>query len=72
MSEAGFSAVEVFRIATQNGAQFLGRQDRIGSIAAGKQADLVVIRGNPSLKMTDMEDVELVFRRGVGDAREAA
>jgi imidazolonepropionase-like amidohydrolase len=49
-----------------NGAQFLGRQDRIGSIAAGKQADLVVIRGNPSLKMTDMEDVELVFRRGVG------
>ena len=66
LNEAGFSAVEVFRIATLNGAQFLGRQDHIGSIAAGKQADLVVIRGNPSVKMTDMEDVELVFRRGVG------
>lgn len=66
LNEAGFSAVEVFRIATLNGAQFLGRQDRIGSIAAGKQADLVVIRGNPSVKMTDMEDVELVFRSGIG------
>ena len=66
LNEAGFSGVEVFRIATMNGARFLGREDRIGSIAPGKQADLVVIRGNPAAKMTDMEDVELVFRRGVG------
>ncbi|MBV8306425.1 MAG: amidohydrolase family protein, partial [Gammaproteobacteria bacterium] len=66
LNEAGFSAVEVFRIAALNGARFLGREDRIGSIAPGKQADLVVIRGNPAVKMTDMEDVELVFRAGVG------
>jgi len=66
LNEAGFNAVEVFRIATMNGARFLGREDRIGSIAPGKQADLVVIRGNPVVKMTDMEDVELVFRQGVG------
>ena len=66
LNEAGFSAVEVIRIATLNGARFLGREDHIGSIAPGKQADLVVIRGNPVVKMTDMENVELVFRRGVG------
>ena len=66
LNEAGFTAVEVIRIATLNGARFLGREDRIGSIAPGKQADLVVIRGNPAAKMTDMENVELVFRRGVG------
>ena len=66
LSEAGFSAVEVIRIATLNGARFLGRDNRIGSIAPGKQADLVVIRGNPAEKMTDIGDVELVFRRGVG------
>jgi imidazolonepropionase-like amidohydrolase len=66
LSEAGFSAAEVIRIATLNGARFLGREDRIGSIAPGKQADLVVIRGNPVVKMTDMENVELVFRHGVG------
>jgi imidazolonepropionase-like amidohydrolase len=66
LNEAGFSGVEVIRIATLNGARFLGRADRIGSIAPGKQADLVVIRGNPAEKITDLEDVELVFRRGVG------
>jgi hypothetical protein len=44
LSEAGFSAVEVIRIATLNGARFLGRENRIGSIAAGKQADLCVWR----------------------------
>jgi imidazolonepropionase-like amidohydrolase len=66
LAEAGFSGVEVIRMATLNGARFLGREDRIGSIAPGKQADLVVVRGNPAVKMTDMEDVELVFRRGIG------
>ena len=66
LGEAGFSAPEVIRIASLNGARFLGREQRIGSIAAGKQADLVVIRGNPVVMMTDMDDVEFVFRRGVG------
>lgn len=66
LNEAGFSPVEVIRIATLNGARFLGRDDRIGTIAAGKQADVVVIRGDLAEKMTDIGDVELVFRRGVG------
>jgi imidazolonepropionase-like amidohydrolase len=66
LSEAGFSGVDVIRIATLNGARYLGRDDRIGSIVPGKQADLVVVRGNPAAKMTDMDDVELVFRRGIG------
>ena len=66
LSEAGFSGVDVIRIATLNGARYLGRDERIGSIAPGKQADLVVVRGNPAEKMTDMGDVELVFRRGIG------
>jgi imidazolonepropionase-like amidohydrolase len=66
LNEAGFSPVEVIRIATLNGARFLGRDDRIGTVAVGKQADVVVIRGNLAEKMTDIGDVELVFRRGVG------
>ena len=45
--EAGFTPVEAIHIATANGAQFLGELDRIGTIAAGKQADLVVIKGDP-------------------------
>jgi imidazolonepropionase-like amidohydrolase len=43
--EAGFTPLEAIHIATANGAQFLGELDRIGTIAAGKQADLVVIKG---------------------------
>src|SRR5207244_5335302 len=41
--EAGFKPVEAIRIATLNGAIFLGRQDQIGSIAVGKNADLMEI-----------------------------
>jgi imidazolonepropionase-like amidohydrolase len=41
-------------------------QDRIGSIAAGKDADLVVVKGDPSQRIGDIENVETVFKDGVG------
>ncbi|HEU4727083.1 MAG TPA: amidohydrolase family protein [Kofleriaceae bacterium] len=64
--EAGFSPVEAIRIATQNGATYLGREAQIGSIAVGKNADLVVIKGDPATRISDIENVELVFKDGVG------
>ena len=64
--EAGFSPVEAIRIATLNGAMYLGREKQIGTIAAGKNADLVVIRGDPSAQISDIENVEIVFKDGVG------
>jgi hypothetical protein len=64
--EAGFTPLEAIHIATANGAQFLGDADRIGTIAAGKQADLVVIKGDPSRKIEDIENVEIVFKDGIG------
>jgi imidazolonepropionase-like amidohydrolase len=64
--EAGFSPVEAIKIATLNGAVYLGRQDQIGSIAGGKNADLVVVKGDPSAKISDVENVEIVFKDGVG------
>jgi imidazolonepropionase-like amidohydrolase len=64
--EAGFTAVEAIHIATQNGATFLGESEQIGSIAAGKAADLVVIAGNPAQNIDDVENVQLVFKDGVG------
>jgi imidazolonepropionase-like amidohydrolase len=63
---AGFSPAEAIRIATLNGAQFLGFEKRIGSIAPGKQADLAVIEGDPSARISDIENVRIVFRNGVG------
>jgi imidazolonepropionase-like amidohydrolase len=64
--EAGFSPVEAIKIATLNGAVYLGRDNQIGSIAAGKNADLVVIKGDPSKKISDVENVEIVFKDGIG------
>ncbi len=64
--EAGFSPVEAIKIATLNGAMYLGRDKQIGSIAAGKNADLVVIKGDPSKKISDVENVEIVFKDGIG------
>lgn len=64
--EAGFSPLEAIRIGTLNGATFMGLQERIGSITVGKDADLVVIRGNPAADIHDIEKVETVFKDGVG------
>jgi enamidase len=64
--EAGFTAVEAISIATLNGARYLGRDARIGTIAFGKQADLVVIDGDPSRDIADIRKVETVFKQGVG------
>jgi enamidase len=64
--QAGFSPVEAVKIATLNGAKYLGRDAKVGTIAAGKQADLIVVRGDPSASIGDVENVELVFKQGVG------
>jgi imidazolonepropionase-like amidohydrolase len=64
--ETGFTPLEAIRIYTLNGAQFLGEADHIGSLAAGKQADIMLVKGDPSTKIEDIENVELVFKDGVG------
>jgi imidazolonepropionase-like amidohydrolase len=64
--EAGFTPVEAIKIATLNGAKFLKEDARIGSIAPGKQADLMVVKGNPAATISDIEKVEIVFKDGVG------
>jgi imidazolonepropionase-like amidohydrolase len=61
---AGFTPEQSIAIATSNGARFL--HDRsVGRIAEGLQADLVVLRGNPSRHISDVRNVELVFKDGV-------
>lgn len=63
---AGFTPEEAIRIASANGALFLGESERIGTLAVGKQADIVVVRGNPSANIKDVRNVTLVFKDGVG------
>lgn len=64
--EAGFTAEEAIKIATYNGALYLGQLDRFGSLETGKQADMVLIKGNPAKNIADIEKVEVVFKDGVG------
>jgi len=64
--EAGFTPLEAIHIATYNGARYLGKLDHIGTIARGKRADLVVVKGDPSSEISDIEAVEMVFKDGVG------
>jgi imidazolonepropionase-like amidohydrolase len=64
--EAGFTPVEAIKISTLNGAKYLGRDAAIGSIAPGKAADLILVKGNPAADIFDIENVEIVFKDGTG------
>ncbi len=64
--EAGFTPLDAISIATLNGAKYLGRDRTVGTLAPGKQADLVVINGNPAASIGDIRKVETVFKQGVG------
>ena len=64
--EAEFTPSEVLQIMTLNGAKVLGVDKDLGSIAAGKIADLVVIEGDPVARHAEIRNVVTVFKDGVG------
>jgi imidazolonepropionase-like amidohydrolase len=64
--QAGLTPEAAIHVATENGADFLREGDEIGTIAAGKRADLVLVRGNPSVSISDVRNVEIVFKDGIG------
>ncbi len=64
--DAGFKPEEAIRIYTHNGAVYLGRTDRLGSIERGNQADLIVVDGNPATRISDVKKIKYVVKNGVG------
>ena len=72
---AGLTPYEAIRAATSGAAEFLGAQDDIGTISAGKRADLLVVAGNPLADVAALRRPTLVMRRGAwlvpGAARSA-
>ena len=64
--EAGFTPVQAVQIMTHNGAQVLGLLSQIGTVTVGKKADLVILDGNPVTTPSDIRNVRLVFRDGIG------
>lgn len=66
LAQAGFTPVEAVHIYTENGARFLGEEDHVGTLAAGKQADIVVVSGDLAADISAIERTELVFKDGAG------
>jgi len=64
--EAEFTPAQAIKIATLNGAKWLGVDDKVGTVERGKQADLVLIQGNPAARISDVRQVKIVFKEGVG------
>jgi len=64
MARAGIPEADVLRIATINGATAIGYGDRLGTIEAGKYADLVVVDGDPVEDITATRDGFLVMKGG--------
>jgi len=62
--EAGIPPADILRSATIVPVQFMGLQDRLGSIEEGKTASMILIRGNPLEDIGNAEKIESVFLRG--------
>jgi imidazolonepropionase-like amidohydrolase len=62
---AGIPAPEVLRIATLGSAEVAGRDDVLGSLEPGKLADLILVDGDPTVRIEDIRKIDLVMKDGV-------
>lgn len=71
MVDAGMTPLDAIRSATIVAADSLGRQEDIGEIAIGKNADIIAVRGNPLEDVRVLEDIHIVLKEGVMISLEA-
>lgn len=64
LTETGLTPLEAIRAATYNSAKICGVEQITGTLAAGKEADLLVIDGKPDLTIRDLRAIKLVMRGG--------
>jgi len=72
MSKLGLPPIEAIRAATTNAAELMGWQDKIGSIEAGKFADIIAVSGDPIADVGELEHVKFVMKGGVAVRNEFA
>lgn len=65
MRDAGMTAMQIIEAATRNAAIVCGLADELGTIEAGKVADLIVVDGNPLARLDMLESVTVVVHNGV-------
>ncbi len=64
--ENGFPLEDAVKIATLNGAEYLGMDKQTGTLEKGKWADLILINGDLEADIRNIRKMELVFKDGVG------
>ncbi|HEY0411584.1 MAG TPA: amidohydrolase family protein [Allosphingosinicella sp.] len=69
--EGGFTFPDALKIATLNGARYLGREREVGSVEVGKRADLILIDGDPVRDPAALDRMPFVFKAGVGYGTQA-
>ena len=65
MAEAGLSPLQILTAATINGAKVTGWQKKLGTIEAGKLADMVILNSDPLLDIRNTSDIHLVIKDGM-------
>ena len=61
----GLSPTQAGRAASCDAARALGIHDSVGTLGPGKQADLLLVEGDPSVNILDLMNVVAVFKAGV-------
>jgi imidazolonepropionase-like amidohydrolase len=64
LSAAGLTPLQILQATTLNGAEFLHRESAMGSVAEGKNADLVLLDANPLADVANLEKISAVFLKG--------
>jgi imidazolonepropionase-like amidohydrolase len=64
LTVVGMTPVQAIRAATVNASELIGWQDRIGTIEAGKFADLIAVDGNPLVDISVLQNVKFVMKGG--------
>ena len=65
VADAGIPPFEIIKIATLNAAIFLGKEDELGSIEAGKLADMVLLNADPTEDIANVKQIAMVIKGGV-------
>jgi hypothetical protein len=71
LRQAGLTPLTILQMATLNGAKFLGREASMGSVEAGKDANLVILDGNPVASVQSLHHIHAVVRGGTLYAKDA-
>lgn len=64
MQKAGMSPIQIIEASTKNAAVVLGMQNEIGTLEEGKQADIIIVAGNPLEDLSVLRNLKLIVHAG--------